>query len=193
MPFAARSSGLDRGLKGTLVAPSSYFMKSPPRQIHDDVARERVEAFIRGDDNETLVGTEARAAAQADQAQGAGAHGREGEGRGGGRLLTLATDSPAASPAIPRGRPSAGQGERKREVLTYWLYRAAERLISAVPRGLVLPAAAAVGNVAYDLGGPKRQLLHENLARPMGLPPTIRASRAPRGARSATTRNTSST
>jgi myo-inositol-1-phosphate synthase len=50
--------GLDRGLKGTLVAPSSYFMKSPPRQIHDDIARERVEAFIRGEDNETLVGHE---------------------------------------------------------------------------------------------------------------------------------------
>ncbi len=51
--------GLDRGLKGTLVAPSAYFMKSPPRQIHDDIARERVEAFIRGEDSETLVGTEA--------------------------------------------------------------------------------------------------------------------------------------
>jgi myo-inositol-1-phosphate synthase len=50
--------GLDRGLKGTLVAPSAYFMKSPPRQISDDVGRERVEAFIRGDDTETLVGTE---------------------------------------------------------------------------------------------------------------------------------------
>src|SRR6187455_136936 len=50
--------GLDRGLKGTLVAPSSYFMKSPPVQIHDDIARTRVEAFIRGEDNETLVGTE---------------------------------------------------------------------------------------------------------------------------------------
>ncbi len=50
--------GLDRGLKGTLVAPSSYFMKSPPMQIHDDIAYNRVEAFIRGDDNETLVGTE---------------------------------------------------------------------------------------------------------------------------------------
>ncbi len=50
--------GLDRGLQGTLVAPSSYFMKSPPIQIHDDVAHQRVEAFIRGDDNETLVGTE---------------------------------------------------------------------------------------------------------------------------------------
>ncbi len=48
--------GLDRGLKGTLVAPSAYFMKSPPRQIADDIARERVEAFIRGEDDETLVG-----------------------------------------------------------------------------------------------------------------------------------------
>ena len=34
-------------------------MKSPPHQIHDDIAFNRVEAFIRGDDNETLVGTEA--------------------------------------------------------------------------------------------------------------------------------------
>jgi hypothetical protein len=34
-------------------------MKSPPIQIHDDIAFTRVEAFIRGDDNETLVGTEA--------------------------------------------------------------------------------------------------------------------------------------
>ena len=34
-------------------------MKSPPQQIHDDIAFNRVEAFIRGEDNETLVGTEA--------------------------------------------------------------------------------------------------------------------------------------
>jgi myo-inositol-1-phosphate synthase len=54
--------GLDRGLKGTLVAPSSYFMKSPPAQLHDDIAFNRVEAFIRGEDNETLVGTEKVAA-----------------------------------------------------------------------------------------------------------------------------------
>jgi len=50
--------GLDRGLAGTLVAPSAYFMKSPPMQLHDDLARERVEAFISGADTETLVGTE---------------------------------------------------------------------------------------------------------------------------------------
>jgi lauroyl/myristoyl acyltransferase len=77
------------------------------------------------------------------------------------------------------GRPSSvaagtaerpARGERKREVLTFWLYRAAERLISSLPRRLVLPAAGAVGNVAYDLAGSKRQLIQENLARPMGLP-----------------------
>jgi hypothetical protein len=34
-------------------------MKSPPIQIHDDIAFNRVEAFIRGEDSETLVGTEA--------------------------------------------------------------------------------------------------------------------------------------
>jgi myo-inositol-1-phosphate synthase len=50
--------GLDRGLKGALVAPSAYFKKSPPIQLHDDVAYNRVVAFIRGEDNESLVGTE---------------------------------------------------------------------------------------------------------------------------------------
>jgi myo-inositol-1-phosphate synthase len=40
--------GLDRGLSGSLVEPSSYFMKSPPVQFPDDVAREKTEAFIRG-------------------------------------------------------------------------------------------------------------------------------------------------
>jgi myo-inositol-1-phosphate synthase len=38
--------GLDRGLKGALVEPSSYFMKSPPRQFTDDIARRKLERFI---------------------------------------------------------------------------------------------------------------------------------------------------
>jgi myo-inositol-1-phosphate synthase len=37
---------LDRGLKGALVAPSAYFMKSPPVQYTDDEARQMVEEFI---------------------------------------------------------------------------------------------------------------------------------------------------
>ena len=67
--------------------------------------------------------------------------------------------------------------ERRREVLTYWLYRAGERAISALPRGLTMSIAAAVGNVAYDLAGPKRDLIHANLARPMGLDPGHRRVR----------------
>ena len=38
--------GLDRGLKGALVAPCAYFMKSPPIQYTDDEARRMVEEFI---------------------------------------------------------------------------------------------------------------------------------------------------
>jgi myo-inositol-1-phosphate synthase len=41
---------LDRGMKGALVAPSSYFMKSPPQQFPDDQAREMVEEFINRKD-----------------------------------------------------------------------------------------------------------------------------------------------
>ncbi len=41
---------LDRGVGGPLLAPSSWFMKSPPVQYHDDEARDLVDAFIRGDD-----------------------------------------------------------------------------------------------------------------------------------------------
>jgi len=39
---------LDRGLKGALIAPSAYFMKSPPVQYTDDEARRMVEEFIIG-------------------------------------------------------------------------------------------------------------------------------------------------
>ena len=42
--------GLDRGLGGPLLAPSSYFMKSPPEQYTDDEARLRARRFIDGED-----------------------------------------------------------------------------------------------------------------------------------------------
>lgn len=37
---------LDGGLKGSLIAPSAYFMKSPPVQYTDDEAHHMVESFI---------------------------------------------------------------------------------------------------------------------------------------------------
>jgi myo-inositol-1-phosphate synthase len=40
----------DRGLAGPLLGPSSYFMKSPPVQYRDDIARQLVESFAAGDE-----------------------------------------------------------------------------------------------------------------------------------------------
>jgi myo-inositol-1-phosphate synthase len=39
---------LDRGIGGPLLGPAAYFMKSPPVQYTDDVARRMVEEFIAG-------------------------------------------------------------------------------------------------------------------------------------------------
>lgn len=39
---------LDRGIGGALIAPSAYFMKSPPIQFSDSEARDMVEDFIAG-------------------------------------------------------------------------------------------------------------------------------------------------
>jgi len=39
---------LDRGISGALTAPSSYFMKTPPIQYTDDIARQKTEEFIKG-------------------------------------------------------------------------------------------------------------------------------------------------
>ncbi len=38
---------MNNGIGGQLLAPSSYFMKSPPVQYHDDDARNKVEEFIK--------------------------------------------------------------------------------------------------------------------------------------------------
>ena len=77
---------LDRGLSGTLAGPSAYFMKSPPIQYHDDEAREKTDAFLRGDDNEVVDGThppavERRAGSLALPARPSQAAKREASGR----------------------------------------------------------------------------------------------------------------
>ncbi len=45
----------DRGLSGSIVAPSSYFMKSPPIQYSDDECHRRVEQFISGQDEQRPI------------------------------------------------------------------------------------------------------------------------------------------
>ena len=43
---------IDRGMAGPVIGPSSYFMKTPPKQFRDSVCREMTEAFIRGEQTE---------------------------------------------------------------------------------------------------------------------------------------------
>ena len=43
---------LDRKLAGPIIAPSSYFFKTPPKQFRDSVCKEMTEAFIQGELNE---------------------------------------------------------------------------------------------------------------------------------------------
>jgi myo-inositol-1-phosphate synthase len=39
----------DRGIGGPVLPACQYFMKTPPTQVHDDVARDSLEAFIQGE------------------------------------------------------------------------------------------------------------------------------------------------
>ncbi|HQX62281.1 MAG TPA: inositol-3-phosphate synthase [Thermomicrobiales bacterium] len=54
---------LDNNISGSLLAPSSYFMKSPPVQYHDDIAHQKVEEFIA----QTAIGAGARRAASVSE------------------------------------------------------------------------------------------------------------------------------
>jgi myo-inositol-1-phosphate synthase len=45
----AAKIALDRGIGGPIISASTYLMKSPPVQMADDLGRERVEQFIRGE------------------------------------------------------------------------------------------------------------------------------------------------
>ncbi|MDT4998134.1 MAG: myo-inositol-phosphate synthase [Mycobacterium sp.] len=44
----AAKIALDRGIGGPVVAASAYLMKSPPKQMADDIARAELETFIEG-------------------------------------------------------------------------------------------------------------------------------------------------
>ena len=41
---------MDRGMKGALLAPCAFLMKSPPEQWSDEMAHDRLDEFIRGDE-----------------------------------------------------------------------------------------------------------------------------------------------
>src|SRR4030042_1203189 len=46
---------MNRGLSGTILGPSAYFMKSPPIQYSDEDARIRTETFITGKEQQTPI------------------------------------------------------------------------------------------------------------------------------------------
>jgi KDO2-lipid IV(A) lauroyltransferase len=104
---------------------------------------------------------------------------------GGGTAPAASAPTAAArgSGSSTAGKRAAAGSERKRELLAFWGYRAAEKVIASLPRGAVLPVAAALGNVAYDMSGAKGRLVRENLARAMGRSPDDR--RVARAARRA--------
>src|SRR5436853_6826614 len=77
---------LDNSISGTLEAPAAYFMKSPPVQLTDDEAHDRVEEFIATYAKKTArptAGSEPRMAAMTEEltqagAGAAGANGKDG-------------------------------------------------------------------------------------------------------------------
>ena len=111
-------------------------MKSPPRQIHDDVARERVEAFIRGEDNETLVGTEKPRQADAPEARRGPAE--DGDDR---RFMTAGDSRRRPRDRVAPGdrRPSRRRTDRRLE--------APHRRGASSPRIVERTAVPAIGRV----------------------------------------------
>src|ERR687890_182515 len=53
---------MDRGQGGVVHPASTYFMKSPPKQVRDDIAGPALDAWIRGEDVVDVAGAEAKAA-----------------------------------------------------------------------------------------------------------------------------------
>ncbi len=58
---------MDRGQGGPLIAPSSYFMKTPPQQFTDDEARRMTEEFIAHKERPVEARPEASQPAPADE------------------------------------------------------------------------------------------------------------------------------
>lgn len=87
--------GLERGLAGTLEAPSAYFMKSPPRQMRDEVARRELERFIGADGH-----------GESDRADGADRGDRDGAGAA--VAVGAGPGGPGKARSQTAGRPGEG-------------------------------------------------------------------------------------
>ena len=105
---------LDRGIGGPLLSAASYFMKSPPEQYADDIARAKLEAFIAGD-----LEVAAPAVRRTCTTEGPVAPAREGGAFAVPHLPPLAR--PLASPACRAGSAPRVHGTCRR--LSLWTTR----------------------------------------------------------------------
>jgi len=94
---------LDHGLAGALIAPSSYFKKSPPVQIPDDLARELVEQYIR-DPKTTEKQLREKGAPSVERDAAPLAR----------RAAPSVNGRPKASAATPRRRPKRATAKKRR-------------------------------------------------------------------------------
>ena len=138
-------------------------MKSPPIQIHDDIAFNRVEAFIRGEDNETLVGTEESAAAS--KALAGAAHARAAKSKAAAAPVT-AREGRLEAPHRRLEAGSARVREDGRPRLSGGVGRHGTHPGSHQPAGLSVAFQA-----CYLLWPTKRRWSNANFGHVLGLPP----------------------
>ena len=104
--------GLDHGLKGALIAPSSYFKKSPPYQFPDNICREMTEAFIKNP-----RGTEQKLAERVRALPGSRDAGAKARGEG-TRAAGRAKPGPARPSVNGSGAAARTTAKRRRAVAT---------------------------------------------------------------------------
>ena len=174
--------GLDRGLKGTLVAPSSYFMKSPP---HPDPRRHRLQPGRglhprRGQrDARGHRGPGEAQAAQARRQQGAGRD-RRGEVTDGERPPTASASGERRLEAPHR---RGGTSPRVVERLAVVAYRVTAWVFASLPQGIARGVVGRLSQLSYLAWPTKRRWSNRNFGHVLGLPPGPPARAAPRPAR----------
>jgi hypothetical protein len=105
---------LDNKVSGSLFGPSSWLMKSPPEQYHDDVARRLAEEFIAKPVGKPGKRLTAKAAATSGYGNG--------NGKGKGKGAVALTAKTIAAPAKPKAPAKAA-----RRVVVRSRAKAAER------------------------------------------------------------------
>ena len=103
--------GLDHGLKGALVGPSSYFKKSPPWQFPDELAHGYTEQFIRDPKSDALLKERLRKAGVEPARYVTGAGGKAAKTS---KMVEAAKPAKRAKAAVA-AKPAAKKAARKKK------------------------------------------------------------------------------